>query len=41
VDRENESDLVLALPWNRNIDRVSIKHRMIQELHGSVVGAIT
>jgi hypothetical protein len=38
--RENKSDLVLALPWDRNADRVSIEHRTIRELHGSAVGAI-
>jgi hypothetical protein len=41
VGRENESDLVLALPRDRNADMVSIEHRTIRELHGSVVGAIT
>jgi hypothetical protein len=41
VGRENESDLVLALPRDRNVDRVSIEHRTIQELHGSAVGTIT
>jgi hypothetical protein len=29
VGRENENDLVLALPWDRNVDRVSIEHRTI------------
>jgi hypothetical protein len=41
VGRENESDLVLALPRDRNADRVSIEHRTIRELHRSAVGAIT
>jgi hypothetical protein len=41
VGRENESNLVLALPRNRNAYRVSIEHRTKRELHGSVVGAIT
>jgi hypothetical protein len=41
VGRENESDLVLALPRDRNANRVSIEHCTIQELHGSSVGAIT
>jgi hypothetical protein len=41
VGRENDSDLVLALPRDRNADKVSIEHRTIRELHGSVVGAIT
>jgi hypothetical protein len=41
VGKENESDLVLALPRDRNADRVSIEHRTIRELHRSVVGAIT
>jgi hypothetical protein len=41
VDRENESDLVLALPRDRNADRVSIEHCTIRELHGSAMGAIT
>jgi hypothetical protein len=40
VGRENESDLVLALPRDRNADRVSIEHRTIRELHGRNVGAI-
>jgi hypothetical protein len=40
VGRENGSDLVLALPRDRNADRVSIEHRTIRELHGSAVGAI-
>jgi hypothetical protein len=41
VGRENESDLVLALPRDRNADKVNIERRTIRELHGSVVGAIT
>jgi hypothetical protein len=41
VGRENESNLVLVLPWDRNADRVSIEYHTIRELHGSVVGAIT
>jgi hypothetical protein len=41
VDRENDSDLVLTLPWDRNADRVNIEHRMIRELHRSTMGAIT
>ena len=40
MGRENESDLVLALSLGRNANRV-LEHCMIQELHGSVVGAIT
>ena len=41
VGRENESNLVLALPRNRNADKISIEHCMIRELHGSAIGAIT
>jgi hypothetical protein len=41
VDRENESDLVLALPQDKNVDRISIEHHTIWELHGSAVEAIT
>jgi hypothetical protein len=41
VGRENTSDLVLALPRDRNADMISIEQRTIRELHGSVVGAIT
>jgi hypothetical protein len=41
VGRENKSDLVLALPRDRNADMISIEHRIIRELHGSAVGAIT
>jgi hypothetical protein len=41
VGRENESDLVLALPRDRNADRVNIKHRTIRELLGSALRAIT
>jgi hypothetical protein len=41
VGRENESDLVLALPRDKNANRVSIEHRTIRELHRSAVGAIT
>jgi hypothetical protein len=41
MGRENESDLVLALPQDRNVDRVSIEHCTIRGLHGRNVGAIT
>jgi hypothetical protein len=41
VGRENESDLVLALPRDRNADRVNIEHRTIRELHGRNMGVIT
>jgi hypothetical protein len=41
VGIENESDLVLALPRDRNANRVSIEHRTTRELYGRNVGAIT
>jgi hypothetical protein len=41
VGRENESDLVLALPRDRNVDRVNIEYRTIRELYRSIVRAIT
>ena len=40
VGRENESDLVLALPQDKNADMINIEHHMIRELHGSAMGAI-